>query len=39
LLVLQANRYMLWGFNAGPGQMTTAGKDLLANLVSYLISL
>jgi len=39
LVLTQADRYMLWGFNAGPGQMTTAGKELFANLVSYLLSL
>jgi hypothetical protein len=39
LLLLQANRYVLWGFNGRADQMTTAGKELLANLVSYMVSL
>jgi serine/threonine protein kinase len=39
LLLLQSNRYMLWGFNDGPDKMTSAGKELFANLVSLLLSL
>jgi hypothetical protein len=39
LLLLQSDRYLLWGFNAGPDKMTSTGKELFANLVSLLLSL
>ncbi|MBN1640719.1 MAG: protein kinase [Anaerolineae bacterium] len=38
LLAAQTDKYVLWGFNQGAKQLTTAGSDLLANLVSYLLS-
>jgi hypothetical protein len=39
VIALQANEYLLWGFNNGAGELTAAGSDLLANLVSYLNAL
>jgi hypothetical protein len=36
-IIAEAGRYLLWGFYNGPSAMTTAGKELFANLLWYLL--
>jgi hypothetical protein len=35
-LVMEGTRYFLWGFVGSPSNMTQTGKNLFANIVSYL---
>ncbi|MFW9993622.1 MAG: right-handed parallel beta-helix repeat-containing protein [Candidatus Odinarchaeota archaeon] len=37
-LVQEKERYLLWGFTAGPGSMTQVGKDLFLNIISYIFN-
>lgn len=39
IAVQRKDCYTLWGFSAGPGQMTPAGKELFVNAVAYAIEL
>ncbi|MBN1222558.1 MAG: PEGA domain-containing protein [Candidatus Aminicenantes bacterium] len=36
LLLIEQERYMLWGFAAGPNAMTKRGKDLFENVVHFM---
>lgn len=38
MLLSEADRYMLWGYNGPANQLSTSGEQLLANTVSYLLS-
>ena len=35
-LIMNGSRYFLWGFSGSPSNMTQTGKNLFANVVSYL---
>ena len=37
-LIMEGTRYFLWGFGGSPSNMTQTGKNLFANVVSYLTS-
>lgn len=37
-LLVQDERYALWGFNRGPADMTPLGQQLLENILDFLIS-
>jgi len=37
-IIQQAQRYVLWGYNNSPQDMTQIGKDLFVNLINYMIA-
>jgi hypothetical protein len=37
-LALEKNKYFYWGFSAPAGSLTTAGKRLIGNVLSYLLT-
>ena len=36
-VIMQVDRFVLWGFDAGPQQMTNAGQKLFVNILDLLI--
>jgi hypothetical protein len=36
-LIMQNDRYLLWGWDAEPGEMTTRGKQIFLNAILILI--
>ncbi|MEW5871424.1 MAG: protein kinase [Chloroflexota bacterium] len=36
-IIIQTNNFCLWGFDAGPANMTGQGQQIFANLLEYLI--